>query len=52
MTDFDDVFVDIDDFQPPGKWQARASNMLVWILFLILLVSGWFFKDWVMLRLM
>jgi hypothetical protein len=48
MTEFDDVFVDIGDFQPPDKWQARAGNLLVWLIVLILLVAGWFLKDWMM----
>ena len=46
MTEFDDAFVDIGDFQPPDKWQARAANLLVWLVVLILLIAGWFLKDW------
>jgi len=48
MSEFDEVFVDIGDFQPPDKWQARAGNLLVWLLVIILLVAGWFLRDWML----
>ncbi len=48
MTQFDEAFVDASAFQPPSKWQARSSNLMVWLTLAILLVAGWFFKDWTM----
>ncbi len=48
MTEFNDVFVDVSSFQRPGKWQARASNLIVWLIVLIILTGGWFLKDWMM----
>ncbi len=48
MTSFDEAFVDVQAFQPPGKWQARANNLMVWLVAIMLLVAGWFFSDWMM----
>jgi hypothetical protein len=48
MTEFNDVFVDVSSFQRPAKWQARASNLIVWLTVLIILTGGWFLKDWMM----
>ncbi len=48
MTRFNDAFVDIEDFQPPKKWQARFSNLLVWLMVVLLLTGGWLFRDWMM----
>ena len=48
MTQFDEAFVDASAFQPPSKWQARSSNLMVWLTLAMLLVAGWFFKDWMM----
>jgi len=48
MSDFDDLYVDVSAFQPLGKWQARASDLLVWLLVLMLLLMGWFLRDWML----
>lgn len=48
MTQFDEAFVDASAFQPPSKWQARSSNLMVWLIVAMLLIAGWFFKDWMM----
>ena len=45
MSDFDDLYVDASAFQPMDKWQARASDLLVWLLVFVLLLGGWFFRD-------
>jgi len=48
VASFDEAFVDVQAFSPPGKWQARANNLMVWLTVLILLTAGWFFSDWMM----
>jgi hypothetical protein len=48
MTQFDEASVDASAFQPPSKWQARSSNLMVWLTVALLLVAGWFLKDWMM----
>ena len=46
MPAFDELFIDSETFRPPSKWQARASHLLVWMMIAILLIAGWFLKDW------
>ena len=46
MTRFDDLFVDVSAYQPPSKWEARISNLLVLLIAGLLLMGGWMFKDW------
>ncbi len=48
MTKFEEAFVDASAFLPPGKWLARASQLLVLLTVAMLLVGGWFFRDWLM----
>ncbi len=46
MTRPDDLFVDASAYHPPGKWEARAGNLLVLVVAGLLLLGGWMFKDW------
>ena len=46
MSRFDDLFVDVSAYQPPSKWEARVSNLLVLLVAGLLLLGGWMFKDW------
>jgi len=48
MTHFNEIFVDVDAYQPPSKWEERFNNLQVWLIVALLLVGGWFFKDWMM----
>ena len=48
MTQFKDAFIDIEDFHPPSAWQARFSNLMVWLVVALLLTGGWLFRDWMM----
>jgi len=48
MAQFNEAFLDASAYRPPTKWQARTSNLMVWLTALILLTAGWFFKDWMM----
>jgi len=48
MTDFNELFVDIDSYRPASKWQSWVRELMVWLMALILFLSGWFFREWIL----
>ena len=46
MTEFNELFVDVDAYRPVGRWHAWAREIMVWLMVAMLLVAGWYFKEW------
>lgn len=48
MSQFEEVFVDMGAYQPPSKWQARLSHLLVLLIAGLLLIGGWMLREWML----
>ncbi len=48
MSQFEELFVDMEAYQPPSKWQARFSHLLVLLTAGLLLVGGWMLREWML----